>query len=182
MPIMSFRVALTGASRMLCLDYRLLPALRHLQNLSVTATTKQMTAGTTTSARAYLTTADGALTERGDISKPPTTGEAAVARIPVTTAAECTSALRPLRGPIVALAEGLPPLGEPRPAAPVPAATPDSISFGDCACAVRCLRCAAMVCCRRWFTTSRGLVGELMTVSFTLQEQHDTARHQQLDL
>jgi len=37
---------------------------------------------------------------------------------------------------------------------------------------VRCLRCAAMVCCSRWLMTSRGLVGELSTASFTL---HATA-------
>jgi hypothetical protein len=115
--------------------------------------------------------------ERGDISKLPATWPA-----PAAPAGDADSTLRPLRGPMkaaplpAAAAPPLPPLGDPRTPGPVPAATPDSISLGEPGCcpAVRCLRCCAMVCCRRWFTTSSGLVGELSTVSFTLQAGDST--------
>lgn len=114
------------------------------------------------------------MADRGDINRLPATAEATgPALVPVTTAAaeDADRALRPLKAPMPALAEA-PPLGDATPADTVPVATPDSMSLGGGDCPVRCLRCCAMVCCRRWLTTSKGLVGELSTDSFTLQAQN----------
>ena len=119
----------------------------------------------------------GAVADRGDITNPPATSEAACSpAAPAAPAvADADNALRPVNAPAAAaLAEVPPPFGDPSAAVVPPAATPtDSASLCPLACSgwvapPRCLRCCASVCCSRWLTTNKGLVGELSTVSFTL--------------